>query len=92
MAVALAGGALGTAVRRLVARAVEKGGAAGDNVSVAVARRRRRGRPGNRALAWAAALTAVAAALLALVLLWPAPAGSPADGATDRPRATPPSR
>ncbi|HVO14821.1 MAG TPA: protein phosphatase 2C domain-containing protein [Alphaproteobacteria bacterium] len=92
MAVALAGGALGTAVRRLAARAAEKGGPAGDNVSVAVARRRRRTRPGNRALAWAAALTAVAAALLAAVLLWPMPAEQPGRGATDRPRAAPPSR
>jgi len=92
MAVALAGGALGTAVRRLVARAADKGGPAGDNVTVAAARRRRRTRPGNRALVWAAALTAVAAALLALALLWPVPAESPDRGATDRPSAAPPSR
>lgn len=74
MAVALAAGALGTATRRLVASAAGRGGPAGDNISVAMARVARRGRPGNRALAWAIGLTALAAILLAATLLWPMPA------------------
>jgi hypothetical protein len=76
----------------LAARAAEKAGATGDNVSDAVARRRRRTGPGKRALAWAAALTALAAALLAAVLLWPMPVEQSGGGAIDRPRAAPPSR
>ena len=74
MATALATGALGTAARRLVDAAAKRGGPTGDNVSVALARVARRGRPGNRALGWAIALTALAAALLAAALLWPMPA------------------
>ncbi|MGE5147232.1 MAG: PP2C family protein-serine/threonine phosphatase [Candidatus Eiseniibacteriota bacterium] len=74
MALALAAGALGTAARRLVASAAERGGPSGDNVSAALARVARRGRPGNRALAWAIGLTALAAVLLAATLLWPMPA------------------
>jgi serine/threonine protein phosphatase PrpC len=90
MAVALASGALGVAARRLIARAAERGGPTGDNVSVAVARGARRGRPGNRALGWAVALTVAAALLLAAALLWPLPADAPDSGASDRPRAAPP--
>jgi serine/threonine protein phosphatase PrpC len=50
MAAAVTGDSLESAVRRLVARAVERGGPNGDNVSVAVARVARRGRVGIRAL------------------------------------------
>jgi serine/threonine protein phosphatase PrpC len=78
MAAALAAGALATAARRLVANAARRGGAEGDNVSVALARMGAGGstgrRAGSRALGWALALTALAAALLAATLLWHAPA------------------